>query len=251
MLRIVIQSEDSVEKRTMVLVELDSVDGALRVTENLEGQDIYSDCCTLHIEPSRLSSLAGSIATNDERTFDHTLDTDSTESAPAACFPSTDAGAFAASYQTRPDASFGAARAMYPRRYSPYDMSASRFPPPGAPPYGRAAAGAADADGSGSAAYGLRGPILMQMRMSEAGAAGAGGAPCANTCVMIKSLRAAAADGAKQRTVTCDHVFNIVCLYGDVVRIKVLISSGGTAMVQMADSYGTLPSFALTLPLSV
>eukprot|EP00042_Codosiga_hollandica_P053488 m.700902 g.700902 ORF g.700902 m.700902 type:complete len:353 (-) comp58709_c0_seq21:107-1165(-) len=37
---------------------------------------------------------------------------------------------------------------------------------------------------------------------------------------------------------TCDNVFNLCCLYGNVVKIKFLHNKTGTAMVQMEDSYG-------------
>ena len=236
------QSEDAAEKRTMVLVELDSVEGAHRVAENLEGQDIYSDCCTLHIEPSTVASLAGSIIANDEHTFDYTLESTTTagagassaaESAPFSGSGFAAAPRFPTLYQ--PNASYGQPRGT---RFPSYGirMPAPRFPPTGA--YARPPPpGAAAAPDDGSTPYGMRGPIMMQMRMPEA----AGVAPYANPCVMLKGLRAAAsgAQGANaERTLNCDHVFNLVCLYGDVVRIKVLISAEGTAMVQMADSYG-------------
>ena len=237
MLRIIVQSEDAAEKRTMVLVELDSVEGARRAAENLEGQDIYSDCCTLHIEPSTISSLAGSIIANDERTFDYALEstTGAGASNAAECaayggpgFPV--APRFPTPYQ--PNASYGQPRGT---RFASYGMPGPRFPPTDASYARQPPPGAAAATNDGSAPYGMRGPIMMQMRMPEA----AGVAPYANPCVMLKNLRATAsgAQGAA-RTLNCDHVFNIVCLYGDVVRIKVLISAEGTAMVQMADSYG-------------
>lgn len=249
-LRIVIQPEDAVEKQTMVLVEVDSADSARRVAESLEGQDIYSDCCTLHIETSNLPSLAGTVVANDDRSFDFTL-----EAAGASAFAESVAGP-PGGYPIGPSgargpgpyAPYGQPRPMYPygpgpsahgsRFPGPYGMSgSSRYPPSVAPPFIQPPPIGGVPAGEESASYGIRGPVMMQMRMPM----GPGSAACANPCVMIKGLHGPPAEGGHEHIVTCDLVFNLVCLYGDVVRIKVLISTEGTSMVQMADSYGARP----------
>ena len=84
--------------------------------------------------------------------------------------------------------------------------------------------------GYGNSGNGDAYPSPSQMTMMASQGAGAlgghhGGEP-ANCVVMFYGL---------SNTMNCDRLFNLVCLYGNVVRIKYLRSKSDAAMVQMAD----------------
>lgn len=67
----------------------------------------------------------------------------------------------------------------------------------------------------------------MAMMASQGGAsAGGGGGEASNCVVMFYGLSS---------QMNCDRLFNLVCLYGNVVRIKYLRSKTDSAMVQMTD----------------
>ncbi|XP_073987250.1 heterogeneous nuclear ribonucleoprotein L isoform X13 [Rhodnius prolixus] len=195
-LRIVIFKKNGVQ----AMVEFDNIDTAKRVKEALNGADIYSGCCTLKIEFAKPNKL--NVYKNDMDSWDYTQ--------PAIGGGSVQSGG---GYMDYEDGSFANGP---PSAYGDY-VNESRFmmkgmggreglvapPPPPPPPRG--------------AAYG---PTALAANGLQSGGAG---------CVLM----AYGLDPAKANP---DRLFNIFCLYGNVIRIKFLKTKEGCAMVQMGDS---------------
>lgn len=205
--RIVVFKKNGVQ----AMVEFESVESATRAKEALHGCDIYSGCCTLKIEfakPERLN-----VFKNDQDSWDYTLSDDVPpvqRSAPLLQSPQYTGG-----------------------RPQPYNMDyGSGGPPPpgmmkdrhGPPPPHHPR----DGRGYGPEGYGGEGfvppPPMHHPNMPPQNQ---GGPPQQGAVMMVYGL--------DPQTVNADRLFNLCCLYGNVVRIKFLKTKEGTAMVQMGD----------------
>lgn len=205
--RIVVFKKNGVQ----AMVEFESVESATRAKEALHGCDIYSGCCTLKIEfakPERLN-----VFKNDQDSWDYTLSEDAQpvqRSAPLLQSPQYTGG-----------------------RPQPYNMDyGSGGPPPpglmkdrhGPPPPHHPR----DGRGYGPEGYGGEGfvppPPMHHPSMQPQNQ---GGPPQQGAVMMVYGL--------DPQTINADRLFNLCCLYGNVVRIKFLKTKEGTAMVQMGD----------------
>ncbi|KAJ8708102.1 hypothetical protein PYW08_010468 [Mythimna loreyi] len=194
------------ERKIKLKAKFESVESATRAKEALHGCDIYSGCCTLKIEfakPERLN-----VFKNDQDSWDYTLSDDVPpvqRSAPLLQSPQYTGG-----------------------RPQPYNMDyGSGGPPPpgmmkdrhGPPPPHHPR----DGRGYGPEGYGGEGfvppPPMHHPNMPPQNQQGA--------VMMVYGL--------DPQTVNADRLFNLCCLYGNVVRIKFLKTKEGTAMVQMGD----------------
>nr|XP_049707482.1 heterogeneous nuclear ribonucleoprotein L-like isoform X4 [Helicoverpa armigera] len=211
--RIVVFKKNGVQ----AMVEFESVESATRAKEALHGCDIYSGCCTLKIEfakPERLN-----VFKNDQDSWDYTLSEDVPpvqRSAPLLQSPQYTGG-----------------------RPQPYNMDyGSGGPPPpgmmkdrhGPPPPHHPR----DGRGYGPEGYGGEGfvppPPMHHPSMppqNQCPLLAQGGPPQQGAVMMVYGL--------DPQTVNADRLFNLCCLYGNVVRIKFLKTKEGTAMVQMGD----------------
>lgn len=232
------------------MIEFESVEGACAVREAIDGADIYSGCCTVRAEfakPTRLN-----VFRNDSRTWDYTLNMAMGESDPM---------------QSRK-----APLLPEPMNYSG-NGGATGGPVPGAPsvpmdgPYGDMRGG-----GQGAAmgeVYGGAGALKYPGSRSGGNGGGGGG----NFAVSAGIYRAAqefsrngGGFGQDMYTMTMrddrrapvmpqhgtvlmvyglnaekmnpTRLFNLLCLYGNVARVKFLRSKEGTAMVHMEDGMG-------------
>jgi heterogeneous nuclear ribonucleoprotein L len=237
--RIVIFKKNGVQ----AMVEFESIADATSAKNGLQGADIYSGCCTLQIQfakPPRLN-----VFKNDQDSWDYTnphlgkdpqaapakaalLDTPRYGGGPGGYhdgpggpppprggqsayggmdaygggYGSPAAGGYDAGYgRQEPPSRYGPPE---DHRYAPEPMPYGRGPPPppGAPgPYG--AAPDYQDNGVPGAGMGLQGAVMMVYGLGE--------------------------------SMNCERVFNLFCLYGNVVRVKFLRSKEGSAMVQMGD----------------
>uniref|UniRef100_A0A0K8SUU7 RRM domain-containing protein n=1 Tax=Lygus hesperus TaxID=30085 RepID=A0A0K8SUU7_LYGHE len=227
-LRIVIFKKNGVQ----AMVEFDSIETAKRVKEALNGADIYSGCCTLKIEFAKPTKL--NVYKNDMDSWDYTNPT-GVEKTPE---PQTHRQA-----PLLQEPRFGAPPQLYrgpggsassfvdyddgytngrPSAYG--DYVSERFPasvenrflmkgvaggreglvaPPPPPPRGAAS--------------------------SYAGLAPSNGIQGGTGCVLM-------AYGLDPQQANPDRLFNLFCLYGNVIRIKFLKTKEGCAMIQMGDS---------------
>ncbi|XP_048488175.1 heterogeneous nuclear ribonucleoprotein L isoform X3 [Plutella xylostella] len=207
--RIVVFKKNGVQ----AMVEFDSIDSATRAKDSLHGCDIYSGCCTLKIEYAKPERL--NVFKNDQDSWDYTTLNDdmppAQRSAPLLQSPQYTGG------RPQPfNMDFGSGGppppGMLKERHGP--------PPPHHPRDGR---------GYGPEGYGGEGfappPPMHHPGMPPQNQ---GGPPQQGAVMMVYGL--------DPQTVNADRLFNLCCLYGNVVRIKFLKTKEGTAMVQMGDA---------------
>ncbi|XP_061381010.1 heterogeneous nuclear ribonucleoprotein L isoform X2 [Danaus plexippus] len=235
--RIVVFKKNGVQ----AMVEFESIDSATRAKEALHGCDIYSGCCTLKIEfakPERLN-----VFKNDQDSWDYTLSEEAQpvqRSAPLLQSPQYTGG--------RPQPYNSTTSTSLPRSCSEgtcsehcqntsdqndMDFGSGGPPPPGMmkdrhgppPPHHPR-----DGRGYGPEGYGGEGfvpPPPMHHPMPPQNQVYEGGPPQQGAVMMVYGLDPV--------TINADRLFNLCCLYGNVVRIKFLKTKEGTAMVQMGD----------------
>jgi len=215
--RIVIFKKNGVQ----AMVEFDSVDSAQRAKQSLNGADIYSGCCTLKIEYAKPTRL--NVVRNDQDSWDYMN-------------PALGGGKDGPVTRGQPllqEPSFGAAP-------SPYNGPASgnRFGGGGGGGFGGPPApfyddGGFDGYNRGPGGFGQgdrfgpRGGQPMQTDrfgrpIPMEGGQGSQGAVC-----MVYGLN--------MEKMNCERLFNLFCLYGNVVRVKFLKSKESSAMVQLGD----------------
>ncbi|TPP65346.1 Heterogeneous nuclear ribonucleoprotein L [Fasciola gigantica] len=204
-LRIVIFRKTHVQ----AMVEFKSTEDARTAKRHLNGADIYSGCCTLKVEFARPTRLT--VSRNDQDTWDF-----ENPNLPDSRRPREG--------DNRPNASL-LGRFDRGHRFEngrPQNGEAFAYPD-GFPRQGSVPIG------------GLNGAIFDQlaiaMHPSFAGAAttegyGQGRAP--TPCVMVYNMDVG--------QMNCDRLFNLLCLYGNVIRIKFLRTIAGSAMAQMGDT---------------
>jgi heterogeneous nuclear ribonucleoprotein L len=243
--RIVIFRKQGVQ----AMVEFETVEMAQRAKQNLNGADIYSGCCTLKLEYARPTRL--NVIRNDGDSWDYTNpslgapEPQAPRTAPLLADPP-----YAANkpYDGYGDGGQADSFDLYGRATGPPPPQGQRDPyadqrgypppppdryrndryqeayPPGPP--GRQQGGRngprGDHDG-----YGSRGPM------------GFGGPgyderqPPSNA--MLQQNAVVMVYGLNPTKVNCTHLFNLFCIYGNVVRIKFLRSKEGAAMIQMGE----------------
>ncbi|BFZ11633.1 hypothetical protein BsWGS_14675 [Bradybaena similaris] len=205
--RIVIFKKNGVQ----AMVEFDNVDSAKRARQALNGADIYSGCCTLKIEfakPARLN-----VVRNDHDSWDYTNP------------------ALGGNKLLEP-AARGQPLLQEPRIGSapaPYNgpVGTGFAPGPSGPP-------AFANPGYYDDGYGRQGPYgnpgeRYGARPDRFGGHGGydGGMGGQGTVLMVYGLN--------MDKMNCDRLFNLFCLYGNVIRIKFLKSKEGSAMVELGD----------------
>jgi len=191
------------------MVEFEDIPSASAAMKELNGADIYSGCCTLKAEYAKQQSL--NVVKNDSETWDFT--------------------------STGPDASrskplLAAPTAGPPRPFSseePYDLSGIPGQDYAIGAGYTAAGGVRDAYADRRGDYGAEYGADRGRYGHEYGAApqGFGGAPRQGCVVIFHALNA--------EKMNCDRLFNLLCLYGNVERIKFLKTKEGAALVQMGD----------------
>ncbi|XP_022250108.1 heterogeneous nuclear ribonucleoprotein L-like isoform X2 [Limulus polyphemus] len=245
--RIVIFKKNGVQ----AMVEFDSVESAKRAKQSLNGADIYSGCCTLKIEYAKPKRL--NVFKNDNESWDYTNPT--LGKAPGNERPALlqEPPRFGGGPQNFTEGGRGppVAPGYGPDRgdgFDGYDNSGPRSVPPapggygagepyapqdryGGPPppdrFGRFGGGRDAYDGRPEGPPpgppGPRGPGYGPMGGPPPGGAG----PHQGSVMMVYGLN--------PEKMNADKLFNLFCLYGNVIRIKFLKSKEGCAMIQMGD----------------
>ncbi|KAF7242229.1 hypothetical protein EG68_09176 [Paragonimus skrjabini miyazakii] len=206
-LRIVIFQKTHVQ----AMVEFKSTDDARNVKRNLNGADIYSGCCTLKVEFARPTRLT--VLKNDQETWDFEN----------SLLP-TDAG--------RIRTSDGRANVSLLGRFG---RNLERLDN-GRPQNGEGHSFDAYSRQSGSLSLSAHGATLFdQLALSVHPSLAGISAPDvtvhgrpATSVIMVYNLDV--------NQMNCDRLFNLLCLYGNVVRIKYLRTKEGSAMAQLGDT---------------
>nr|XP_026692528.1 heterogeneous nuclear ribonucleoprotein L-like isoform X1 [Ciona intestinalis] len=194
------------KRGVQAMIEFGSIQDAQRAKASLNGADIYSGCCTLKIEwakPARLN-----VYKNDDETWDYTgaVDEPNMPMQQPALLGDAPAG-----FSNPPPYRTG--------QRMPVPAQRGRGGMRGRPPVLHARPRRPN-------------PPLMNTNVHQMPNEYMGedyGPPMdGNTTVLMVY-------GLNPEKMTCDRVFNILCLYGNVMKVKFLKSKPGTAMVQMGD----------------
>ncbi|CAH1125133.1 unnamed protein product [Ceutorhynchus assimilis] len=219
-LRIVIFKKNGVQ----AMVEFDSVEAAMRAKESLNGADIYSGCCTLKIDFAKPEKL--NVHKNDSESWDYTISLvkENTNGRPQPLLQEPHYGSRPQPYSKYPYPSD-------PHRFE--ELSSAAIAPGGyphdAPPFGPGAVAAAAAD-----VFRKSGGAPPPAAAAPDFRAAAGEPPRPNPFQQPGAVLMVY--GLDPLRTNADKLFNLMCLYGNVARIKFLKSKEGTAMVQMGDS---------------
>ncbi|XP_047488337.1 heterogeneous nuclear ribonucleoprotein L-like isoform X4 [Penaeus chinensis] len=234
-LRIVIFKKNGVQ----AMVEFDGIEPATRAREGLQGADIYSGCCTLRIEYAKPTKL--NVYKNDAESWDFTNPN-------VGMKEPQNNGSGGGGGSSRPPLlqeprGFGMNAApfrggMNGQMGGPRNSAGALFNSPMPDRFGM---------NNGISNGGLRGGGLVgggggpgQGGPFMGGAGGPGGAslqamgqpqpgiPQQGAVLMVYGLN--------KDKMNADRIFNLLCLYGNVVRIKFLKTKEGCAMVQMGDA---------------
>ncbi|XP_032811644.1 heterogeneous nuclear ribonucleoprotein L-like isoform X3 [Petromyzon marinus] len=206
--RIVIFKKNGVQ----ALVEFDSIPSAQQAKSSLNGADIYSGCCTLKIEYAKPARL--NVYRNDSETWDYTLE--------GPCVPNGQQKKQPALLGDHPSTmrGYGNQQGTYcPQNYSFNNYTSGS---PGSP-YNHTA--------EARLGFGNARPTTP---MSGPGTCAPHNNPCpmggsaANRVMMVYNMNPS--------VMNCSRLFNLVCLYGNVEKIKFLKSKPGVGMIQMADA---------------
>ncbi|PAV57005.1 hypothetical protein WR25_01743 isoform C [Diploscapter pachys] len=241
----------------LCLVEFDSIETAKKAKHAMNGADIYSGCCTLKVEFARPNHVRVTRHDMDQR--DYTMgigDDEGYSSNRKTLLPTSgfDAGAGGTGYDPS-GTSFrgggrGRGRGTFPPKISPFhNQSAAAMPTAtspaiptpglynattaasGIPAYSDpmsaayASAGAAqssgvygydDPYGSGLAPMSRAGPSHMPQKINQGG----------QGCVLMLY-------GIDHNKINCDMLFNILCLYGNVLRISFMRSKSESGILEM------------------
>lgn len=179
------------------MVEFDSVDSAVRAKDTLNGADIYSGCCTLKIDFAKPDKL--NVHKNDSESWDYTVSSmmkENTNGRPQPLLQEPHYGS-------------------RPQPYNPYPSEQQRYDEMCAGPgYGEPFATESYRKGAP--------PVPAEYRDQR-------NAPFQQPGAVLMVY------GLDPLRTNADKLFNLMCLYGNVARIKFLKSKEGTAMVQMGD----------------
>ncbi|XP_065366597.1 heterogeneous nuclear ribonucleoprotein L isoform X4 [Calliphora vicina] len=207
-LRVVIFKKNGVQ----AMVEFDSLDAATRARENLSGADIYSGCCTLKIDFAKPEKL--NVYKNEpETSWDYTLTAVkeiSNGRTPLLQEP------------------------LYGNRQQQYKQPllgpSAAFPPFAAQEYHATTPESWKGANINPTAL-MKEPTVAQGRNVAVAAFTAQGQSQVGEIGAVMMVY-----GLDHDTSNTDKLFNLVCLYGNVARIKFLKTKEGTAMVQMGDA---------------
>ncbi|XP_029637625.1 heterogeneous nuclear ribonucleoprotein L isoform X2 [Octopus sinensis] len=255
--RIVIFKKNGVQ----AMVEFETVDQAKRAKQALNGADIYSGCCTLKIEYAKPTKL--NVVRNDNESWDYSNPSLGKSPVVAKNQPLLQDPRYAPGptpYGECPQSPEVGLLGNHPDVRRGGGGGPGMGPPPGGHGGGYGGPGPMyDGDnydnycgggGGGRGGYGMQteryGPgstgILDRYgappmppyedpnsrMMGQHPSGGGGGGPQQGAVLM--------AYGLNMDKINCDSIFNLFCLYGNVVRIKFLKSKEGSAMVQMGDN---------------
>lgn len=234
--RIVVFRKNGVQ----AMIEFETVESAKRVKESLDGADIYAGCCTLKIDYAKPTKL--NVYKNDSETFDYTQNFDderhqSDGSRPKALLPepprllptpgppnrSGGGGGFDMMPPPNnfrgpyPGDEYFDANHQFPEFERSYNspvlskfIGNSHLSSPGG---GRGGPG------------GFGGGRAGNQAMPQTGASAN---PNASSVLMVYEL--------DPNNANPDKIFNLFCLYGNVIKIKFLKTKEGCCMVQMSDT---------------
>lgn len=219
------------KKSTQAMVEFETVEEASKAMENLQNQDIYSGCCTLKIDYSKAQKL--NVRKNDPNSWDFTvqptLTADATRQPLIANGPDMyEQQSYGNNQPGGPPQSQGG----YNQNQGPnrsYNNSSN---------YGGSQHGGYNSGPphGGNPNHNYNNYNQNNQGMGPGGHIGGGQT---RTPVAIVY-------GLVEDKVNCTHLFNILCLYGNVAKVKFMKSKPGCAMVEFNDTEAVTKATKLT-----
>ncbi|XP_055694096.1 heterogeneous nuclear ribonucleoprotein L isoform X1 [Lutzomyia longipalpis] len=213
--RIVIFKKNGVQ----AMVEFDSIESATRARDNLNGADIYSGCCTLKIDYAKPEKL--NVYKNDSDTsWDFTLTVKEVGNGRSPLLQDP----------------------LYGSRPQPYTKTmgepvARKNKPPLLGPGSTTFPGYGPSEFHQTTESWKQAPTHAGIIKETPGMGPAARNPSVNFVSQGQQQGAVMmVYGLDGQTSNTEKLFNLVCLYGNVARIKFLKTKEGTAMVQMGDS---------------
>ncbi|XP_072023987.1 heterogeneous nuclear ribonucleoprotein L-like isoform X2 [Amphiura filiformis] len=236
--RIVIFKKNGVQ----AMVEMDSIASATEAKLKLHGCDIYAGCCTLRVEYARPKSLT--VHKNDSETWDYTNQSlnQSQNRGPALLDDPPEAtynGPTVRRGQQGPPGFNQYGNGMGEQGFDQYGMQEQRGPAPprgrggpmpqhyqdqGYPPQHPGRGYPQERGDYSQQQYGGYGMQEQHGLQPPPQTQPGNGSPV----VMIYGMEA--------KKMNCDRLFNLLCLYGNVMKIKYLKSKPGCAMAEMGDA---------------
>ncbi|XP_063958069.1 heterogeneous nuclear ribonucleoprotein L-like isoform X2 [Lytechinus pictus] len=203
---------------TQAMVEFDNIQSATQAKQNLHNCDIYAGCCTLKIDYARPKTLT--VYKNDGETFDYTKPGLNAAAQGRALLEDPPEPAYNGPTQMRRDGGgpqYGDYGMQGPpqggRRGGPQGYHDQGYGPGG--PRGYPADRGDYGYGGGHDMMGMQSPQMHQL--------GNG-----NPVIMVYNMN--------PNQMNCDKLFNLLCLYGNVMKIKFMKSKPGCAMAEMSDA---------------
>ncbi|XP_065202368.1 heterogeneous nuclear ribonucleoprotein L isoform X2 [Planococcus citri] len=229
------------KRAVQAMVEFADVETAKRAKEALDGADIYSGCCTLKIEFAKPTKL--NVFRNDLDSWDFTIGKTHTSNRPALLPEPVGKGLLQTTSvqpiqieidRTRPSSYLGGIIAPPPPALPPPPLP----PPPPPPPPTSPVMSSMEVVPSGVSTNNndTLGSITVTSIEKSTTAVSVGTLTTFQPAPIASSPVLMVYDLDPLRT-NCDRLFNLFCLYGNVVRIKFLKTKEGCAMVQMSDQY--------------
>lgn len=203
-LRILIFRKNGVQ----VMIEFESPEGAAKAKEELDGADIYSGCCTLNIEFAKTSRL--NVLNNDEDSCDFTLIDTEPSKKPLLQIPTIKNGNQPTPYHNQE---------QKPNQAN-YNNNQS-----------------ATSNNNHNQGYVNKGvqskgiTSLMSLSETQLQPAETSGQRTGMNGQIVLS-----AHNLCPLRFNCDRLFNLLSLYGNVDKIKFLLSKEGSAMLQMSNA---------------
>lgn len=224
------------------MVEFESVESAKRVKETLSGADIYSGCCTLKIDFAKPTKL--NVYKNDSESWDYTNPNVGVKDVPVSGRPAP----------LLQEPRYGAGPQPYSKCLSAGgdSMRGGGVPPYVPAPPDRYDDGYQNGPGAGSYSdhygdryqpvdrYGLkadygREPLHPTPPRPGYGPPALAQSPSGPNPPVSQQGSVMMVYGLDLDKVNTERLFNLFCLYGNVVRIKFLKTKEGCAMIQMGD----------------
>ncbi|XP_038074415.1 heterogeneous nuclear ribonucleoprotein L-like isoform X2 [Patiria miniata] len=239
-LRIVIFRKNGIQS----MVEFESIESATKAKKGLQGCDIYSGCCTLRVEFARTQTLT--VYKNDHETWDYTNASLAPPSRGNALLddppPSTYNGPTKANSRR---GGGGGGNPRFDSRGGPMGGGGGgggpmRGPPPPqhyqdphqgyGPPHG--GGGGGGGGGAGRGGYQDHGEYPQQyghMQDQQALQPLPPNAPSHGGIAMVYNI--------DLEKMNCERLFNILCPFGNVYKVKFMKSKPGTVMVDLGDAF--------------
>ncbi|CAL8105582.1 unnamed protein product [Calicophoron daubneyi] len=183
------------KSQVQAMVEMKTVDDARNAKRNLNGADIYSGCCTLKVDYARPTRLT--VNRNDQDAWDY-------EKPAYTSWNDNSGNTYGPPGSLLGNFSENAYHGRGSYEGAPYNGSSYGGPPQGGYGYNRCLMNAPYQQYEGSSNAQSMTPVVMVYNMD-------------------------------MNKMNCDRLFNLLCLYGNVIRIKFLRSNEGSAMVQLGD----------------